>query len=119
MRDLGISDVSATATGGCGCGGACGGHGGAHAHGHGHAQAEEHAHEAVAAGGQSYAVAGMTCDNCVRHVTEELTALPGVEAVAVDLRVGGLSSVVVSASRALGDDEVRSAVEEAGYTLAR
>ena len=108
---LGITDVSAPAAGGCGCGGACGGHG------HGHAHAEQHA-AAPAGSGQTFAVAGMTCSHCVSSVTEELTALDGVEGVAVDLRPGALSTVVVTASRPLGGDEVRAAVEEAGYTLA-
>ncbi|RIX30812.1 heavy-metal-associated domain-containing protein [Amnibacterium setariae] len=113
MQDLGITDVSAAATSGCGCGGACGGHGGAHGHGHAHGAAH-----ATAADGQSFAVAGMTCEHCVASVTEELSALDGVDAVAVDLKPGALSTVVVSASRPLGGDEVRAAVEEAGYTLA-
>jgi copper chaperone CopZ len=106
---LGITDVSATATSGCACGGACGGHG--------HAHADRHA-AAPAEGGQTFAVAGMTCSHCVSSVTEELSALDGVEGVAVDLRPGALSTVVVTASRPLGGDEVRAAVEEAGYTLA-
>jgi copper chaperone len=110
---LGLTDVSTAATSGCGCGGACGGHGEAHGHSH----AEQHA-AAPADGGQTFAVAGMTCSHCVSSVTEELTALDGVEAVAVDLHPGALSTVVVTASRPLGGDEVRAAVEEAGYTLA-
>jgi copper chaperone len=109
MQDLGLTDISASG-GGCACGGAgCGGHahGGAHAHG-GHS----------AEGGQSFEVAGMTCEHCVASVTEELSALGGVEAVSVDLRPGAASTVVVNASRALSADEVRAAVEDAGYTLA-
>lgn len=104
MHEIGISDVSATA--GCGCGGACGGHAhGGHAHG-------QQAH------GQQFGVAGMTCGHCVSSVTEELSALDGVEAVSVDLQPGAVSTVVVTASRPLGGDEVRAAVEDAGYTLA-
>lgn len=30
-------------------------------------------------------VGGMTCDDCVVHVTDALESVPGVEAVAVDL----------------------------------
>ena len=104
-HSLGITDVSATAASGCACGGACGGH--AHAD-----------RRAAAPAGQTFAVAGMTCSHCVSSVTEELSALDGVEGVAVDLRPGALSTVVVTASRPLGGDEVRAAVEEAGYTLA-
>jgi copper chaperone CopZ len=63
-------------------------------------------------------VTGMTCSHCVSSVTEELTALDGVEDVSVDLVPGGDSRVTVTASRALADDEVRAAIDEAGYALA-
>jgi len=33
-------------------------------------------------------VGGMTCDDCVVHVTEALEAVPGVEAATVDLTPG-------------------------------
>lgn len=62
-------------------------------------------------------VSGMTCQHCVRSVTEELTALDGVESVDVDLVAGGVSPVVVTASRELGQEEITEAVEEAGYSL--
>ncbi|GAA2752595.1 heavy-metal-associated domain-containing protein [Amnibacterium kyonggiense] len=117
MQDLGITDISA-AGGGCACGGAgCGG-AGHHAAGHGDHHAE-HGHHAADRGGQSFEVAGMTCEHCVMSVTEELSALDGVEAVSVDLRPGAASTVVVTATRALTGAEVEAAVEDAGYTLAR
>jgi copper chaperone len=34
----------------------------------------------------TYTVTGMTCGHCAATVTEELAAVPGVEAVAVDLQ---------------------------------
>jgi copper chaperone CopZ len=109
MQDLGLTDISAASGGGCACGGAgCGGH----AHGASHHGASHHE------GGQSFEVAGMTCEHCVASVTEELSALGGVEAVAVDLHPGAASTVVVNASRALSTEEIRAAVEDAGYTLA-
>lgn len=37
---------------------------------------------------QTIAVTGMTCANCVRHVTEALSGLPGVRSVSVDLASG-------------------------------
>lgn len=63
-------------------------------------------------------VSGMTCQHCVRSVTEELTELDGVESVDVDLVAGGVSPVVVTASRELSREEITEAVEEAGYSVA-
>ena len=41
-------------------------------------------------------VDGMTCENCVRHVSEELGEISGVSAVAVELVAGGTSPVCSS-----------------------
>jgi len=65
----------------------------------------------------TYGVAGMTCEHCVRAVTDELTALRGVRDVAVDLVAGGTSTVRVLSDAPLADPAVRDAVAEAGYTL--
>lgn len=65
-----------------------------------------------------YAVNGMTCGHCVSSVTEELSALPGVEQVTVDLNAGGTSRVSVVSAAPLAEDDVRAAVDEAGYQLA-
>lgn len=62
-----------------------------------------------------YTVNGMTCEHCVKAVTEEVTAIEGVESVTVDLPTGALT---VFSSRELSDATVREAVEEAGYQLA-
>lgn len=63
---------------------------------------------------ETYTVTGMTCGHCVSSVTEEVSELPGVTDVEVDLDSGRLT---VTADRPLGADTVRGAVEEAGYTL--
>ena len=63
-------------------------------------------------------VSGMTCGHCVMSVTEELTELGGVQSVDVDLVAGGVSPVVVTASRELTSEEIAAAVEEAGYSVA-
>jgi copper chaperone len=63
----------------------------------------------------TYAVTGMTCGHCAQAVTSELTALPGVAEVRVDL---GTGSVTVTSAAPLTDDQVRAAVDEAGYELA-
>ncbi len=59
-----------------------------------------------------FTVTGMTCQHCVASVTEEVSEVPGVSAVDVDLASGAL--------RVTGDDvaeeQVRAAVAEAGYT---
>ncbi|WP_166865566.1 MULTISPECIES: heavy-metal-associated domain-containing protein [unclassified Salinibacterium] len=65
----------------------------------------------------TYLVDGMTCSHCVASVTEELTAVPGVDAVNVDLVKGGSSRVHVESSEPLDLDAVRVAIDEAGYTL--
>jgi copper chaperone len=65
----------------------------------------------------TYGVSGMTCEHCVRAVTEELSQLPGVRRVAVELVPGGASQVTVTASAPPAHDEVRAAVDEAGYDL--
>ena len=65
----------------------------------------------------TYGVTGMTCEHCVRAVTDELTALPGVRDIGVDLVVGGITTVRVVSDAPLADSAVRDAVDEAGYTL--
>lgn len=65
----------------------------------------------------TYLVTGMTCGHCVSAVTEEITRLPGVEDVTVELVTGGTSAVHVVSDRTLDPAEVREAVDEAGYEL--
>ncbi|UOZ09339.1 heavy-metal-associated domain-containing protein [Amycolatopsis sp. WQ 127309] len=60
-----------------------------------------------------YTVSGMSCGHCAQSVTEEITALPGVTEVDVDVPTG---RVVVRADAALVEDDVRTAVGEAGFT---
>lgn len=59
-------------------------------------------------------VQGMTCGHCVASVTEELTELPGVESVDVELETG---RVRVTSSTEVQRADVEAAVTEAGYTL--
>ena len=65
-----------------------------------------------------FLVEGMTCEHCVRSVTEEVSKVEGVSAVEVDLNAGGVSRVTVSSAAPVDADRVREAVEEAGYSLA-
>lgn len=63
-------------------------------------------------------VSGLTCNNCVGHVSEELTDLAAVSAVDVDLVSGGVSTVSITADGELTDAEILTAVDEAGgYTV--
>lgn len=69
---------------------------------------------------QTFSVTGLSCQSCVNHVTEALSALPGVEGVRIDLDPKGTSAVYVEASRSLTDDEVQEALTEEGdYSLVR
>ena len=63
----------------------------------------------------TYAVVGMTCGHCVNAVTEEVSRLPGVTGVDVDLASGG---VTVTSEAPVDESAVRAAVEEAGYEVA-
>ena len=61
-----------------------------------------------------WTVQGMTCSHCVSAVTAEVSALPGVSAVDVDLASG---RVTVVADPDPAPHDVSAAVDEAGYTL--
>ena len=60
---------------------------------------------------QYYTVYGMTCDHCVLSVTEEVSDIAGVDRVQVDLASGSLAVI----GTGYGDDQIKAAVEEAGY----
>lgn len=62
----------------------------------------------------TYTVRGMSCGHCVSAVTEEVSKLPGVSEVQVDLDSG---AVTVTSDEPLASADVRAAVEEAGYEL--
>ena len=64
---------------------------------------------------RTYTVTGMSCDHCAHAVTTEVSSLPGVATVDVDLVTG---RVVVVSDQPVDDGAVRAAVEEAGYEVA-
>lgn len=57
-------------------------------------------------------ITGMTCQNCVKHVTQALEAVPGVSAARVDLAAGRAE---VEGTAAV--DALVAAVEEEGYEV--
>ena len=59
----------------------------------------------------TYRVPGMGCGHCERAVSEELTAVAGVESVAIDLD----SKLVQVTGESLDDGALRSAIVEAGF----
>jgi copper chaperone CopZ len=65
-------------------------------------------------GATTFQVAGMTCGNCQRAVTEEISRISGIQGVTVDLATG---SVTVTATQPVDRTDVAHAVDEAGYTL--
>ncbi|HET6969299.1 MAG TPA: cation transporter [Ornithinibacter sp.] len=69
---------------------------------------------------QQFRATGLTCGHCAHAVTDELSALDGVDEVGVEVVSGGESVVTVTAERDLTDDEVAAALDEAGdYALVR
>ena len=60
-------------------------------------------------------VTGMTCGHCVKAVTEEVSAIEGVQSAEVDLDSG---AVTVTADAPPPREQMAAAVDEAGYALA-
>jgi copper chaperone len=63
---------------------------------------------------QTYAVPAIHCEHCVLSIREEVSEVPGVESVEVDL---GAKTVTVL-GREVSDELVRAAIVEAGYEAA-
>ncbi|XVN72954.1 Copper chaperone CopZ [Oligella sp. MSHR50489EDL] len=57
---------------------------------------------------------GMSCNNCVKHVSELLAEIPGVEHVEVSLEKAGAT---IQSADVLDLEVVRNALDEAGYDL--
>jgi copper chaperone len=58
-------------------------------------------------------IVGMTCEHCVMSVREEVSDVPGVTAVDVDLASGRLTVE----GECYSDEAVKAAVAEAGYEV--
>ncbi|NKQ53959.1 heavy-metal-associated domain-containing protein [Amycolatopsis sp. K13G38] len=61
-----------------------------------------------------YTVRGMSCGHCASSVTEQMTALGGVQKVDIDVASG---QVVVTSQAPLALEQVSAAVTEAGFSL--
>lgn len=59
----------------------------------------------------NYSVQGMTCEHCVRAVTEEVSAVAGVDRAVVDLEQGSLT---VTSQEPIDFSLIEAAVDEAG-----
>ena len=59
-------------------------------------------------------VSGMTCGHCVSAVTMELSLIPSVTEVEVDLESG---QVTITSDAALDQEQLATAIDEAGYEL--
>ena len=62
----------------------------------------------------SYAVPAVSCEHCVRAITDEVVRVPGVTRVAVDLDA---KRVTVDGD-GIDDAAVRDAIDDAGYDVA-
>ena len=67
---------------------------------------------------KSIKVAGMTCDHCVKAITEELSKISGVTTVNIELNTDAPTPVNIVADIDISDADITAAIEEAGYTIA-
>ena len=59
-------------------------------------------------------VKGMTCPNCVKHVTKALSGMEGVSGVSVNLEAG---TATFKTARDIPDTEYAAVLDDAGYEL--
>jgi copper chaperone CopZ len=64
---------------------------------------------------ETFRVVGMSCRHCEMAVSAELSNLPGVISVAVDVAAG---TATTNSERALARQDVAAAIDDAGYELA-
>jgi copper chaperone CopZ len=62
----------------------------------------------------TYSVPGISCGHCRTAITAEVSAVPGVTGVDVDLA----GKVVTVTGAGVDDAAVRDAIDEAGYDVA-
>ena len=62
-------------------------------------------------------VTGLTCGSCASRVSTAVGGLDGVDDVRVELVAGGTSTVSLSSSAPLQEDDIIAAIEQAGYQV--
>ena len=62
---------------------------------------------------KNYSVEGMTCDDCVASVEEEVSEVLGTQGAEVDLETGR----VAVTGEGFSDEDIIAAVERAGYQV--
>jgi copper chaperone CopZ len=62
----------------------------------------------------TYSVPGASCAHCQAAISDEVSALPGVEAVEVDLE----TKIVAVTGDPLDEQAIIAAIDEAGYEVA-
>lgn len=60
-------------------------------------------------------VEGMSCDHCVKAITNAVSALPGIGGVAVDLQAGTVTVEHDPTHSPL--DKIRAEIEDQGYDV--
>ena len=59
-------------------------------------------------------IEGMSCGNCVRHVTDAISGVAGVKRVVVSLE---LNMATIESDSPVDEIALRNAVEDAGYKV--
>ncbi|WP_040667905.1 heavy-metal-associated domain-containing protein [Nitrolancea hollandica] len=62
----------------------------------------------------AYHVPDISCQHCVNSITKELSMVPGVRHINVDLAT---KVVTVEADESVPDTQLRAGIEEAGYDI--
>ncbi|WP_318507383.1 heavy-metal-associated domain-containing protein [Bacillus sp. T3] len=59
-------------------------------------------------------IEGMSCDHCIKHVTNALTELNGVTNVDVNLKE---NFAILNANTEVKDEDIKFALDDAGYDV--
>ena len=64
---------------------------------------------------KQYKVPEISCEHCVRAITNELTSVPGIEVVNIDIST---KVVTVRHTDEVSDEQIVATIAEAGYEVA-